>query len=167
MSGGAIEHDGKRQFFRISYETFTMTIDDHPAVIDFSNTFLTDDCFANISQLFNYETVRMNLKELNLSLNQITKDGMQTLSQIIQKGFPSLQVINLSGNNIGDSGISVLYSTLSFYILSYCPSLSFIDLSRNSLTDQGAFILAKWISSCNGSIYCSFARLSSLSFPSR
>lgn len=114
---------------------------------------------------------------MNTVVNQITKDGMQTLSQIIQKGFPSLQVINLSGNNtsvrsetgnnIGDSGISVLYSTLSFYILSYCPSLSFIDLSRNSLTDQGAFILAKWISSCNGSIYCSFARLSSLSFPSR
>lgn len=61
------------------------------------------------------------------------------------------------GNDIDDTGVSALYLSASFHILSYCPYLRLIDFSSNLLTDQGALSLAKWISLCNGSFSVRFA----------
>jgi Leucine-rich repeat (LRR) protein len=75
--------------------------------------------------------------QLNLSNCNIGGLGADKLGQAIHSdsGLHSLQYLNLSNNNIDDSGI---YSLASNAKGNSTPSLRWLDLSNNLLTDNGA-----------------------------
>lgn len=97
------------------------------------------DGSSNLSDIYQGMAAKQGVMivQLNLSNCNIGGLGADKLGQAIHNdsGLHSLQYLNLSNNNIDDSGI---YSLASNARGNSTPSLRWLDLSNNLLTDNGA-----------------------------
>ena len=89
-----------------------------------------------ISKLFNN-----NIKELNISYNCLTNEGIFNIC----KNLPNLRKLNLANNNICD--LSLLY--ISLYIKSQKQKLSSLNLKDNKITITGMITLASTFEKIN------------------
>lgn len=96
--------------------------------LDLSSNFIGD----NPSEFADILEKLINLKILNLSNNKITENGLRELTDC----FPSLTYLDLSKNEIRDSGLMYLCKNSDLF-----HSLLHLDLSNNSITDKSVYNL--------------------------
>ena len=99
----------------------------HLSKISFSNCGLVDECIQPLLQ--NMKNCHC-IKYLDLSMNDLTSEGCQSLCNAFRTGFgKNIEVLNLSYNHIGDSGILNLAKAIETNQL---PSLKQLILRKVS-----------------------------------
>ena len=95
-----------------------------------SNFYLTNCNINSISSL--------PLQTLNLSTNNLSKEGLEILSTLLSDFNTTITKLNLSDNYIGDDGCEILSSGLALN-----NSLVSINLSNNNILDRGCSAIAR------------------------
>jgi Ran GTPase-activating protein (RanGAP) involved in mRNA processing and transport len=72
------------------------------------------------------------LKVINLSCNDISAQGAESLAQYLKQDYCSLESVNLSANKLGDLGAKAIAQALAVN-----RNLIHIDLTSNSIGDDG------------------------------
>ena len=85
------------------------------------------------------------IEVLNLSYNNISKDGLKKLSKLLYEEKCTLQKLNLSNNLIGDDGCTILSDGISNN-----TTLISLNLSSNNILNKGVIELARSLKSDTG-----------------
>ena len=109
--------------------------------ISISNNNLSDQDMNMLSQALT-QNKTIPLERLELSFNDITDQGVETLMNAIW-GSPFLKVLKLDNNKLQDRGAQLCAVVLTSI------SLEVMDLSFNRITTAGVKALMKNISECN------------------
>ena len=80
----------------------------------------------------------------------LTYNGCCLLSEILRLGFKTLELIDLSHNNIGDKGFETIVTVLRRQNPIPCPSLRTLNISGNNITTAGAVLMHKLIRRSDG-----------------
>ena len=104
----------------------------------------TDSLFNNI---ITNKPLIYKIRTLDLSLNNIGKNNIQSFIQYLQDPKCNLENLNLFGNCLGDENIKILCDNLAKYG-SYRMVL--INLGKNLITDDCANVICNMIQSCSG-----------------
>ena len=107
----------------------------------------------NISNVKNVKLINCQLSYinylpldiLNLSYNNISKDGLKKLTKLLSEEKCKLTKLNLSNNLIGDDGCSILSEGIANN-----NSLISLNLSSNNILNKGVIAIAKSIKSDTG-----------------
>ena len=112
------------------------------------------ECFnLSISNIQNVKLINCQLSYinhlpldiLNLSYNNISKDGLKKLSKLLSEEKCTLTKINLSNNYIGDDGCTILSEGIAKN-----NSLISLNLSSNNILNRGVIDIAKSLRSETG-----------------
>ncbi|XP_072892268.1 NACHT, LRR and PYD domains-containing protein 3-like [Hemitrygon akajei] len=95
---------------------------------------------SGVEDLVSTLSTNSSLTELNLSGNELGDSGVKLVSAALRKAECKIQKLQLMGVGLTDSGAEDLVSALSTN-----PSLSELDLGSNSLTDRSAPALRRLI----------------------
>lgn len=116
--------------------------------VNLSNNSLTDQ---HLSQLVTFFSNSKSLKVLELQQNQFTGKGMVYLAKIVENGDVPLEQINLSGNRIGEIGMTRLSQAVKYH-----KTLNKLLLNGCDLQDGGIYSAA--------TAACSIPNLEEISF---
>ncbi|KAJ9188135.1 hypothetical protein P3X46_003525 [Hevea brasiliensis] len=88
-----------------------------------------------------------DLTEVYLSYLNLEDDGAEALANALKESAPSLEVLEMAGNDITAKGASSLADCIAAK-----QFLSKLNLSENELKDEGAILIAKAIESGHGQL---------------
>ncbi|OAY49705.1 RAN GTPase-activating protein 1 [Manihot esculenta] len=88
-----------------------------------------------------------DLTEVYLSYLNLEDDGAEALANALKESAPSLEVLEMAGNDITAKGASSLAACIAAK-----QFLSKLNLSENELKDEGAILIAKAIESGHGQL---------------
>ena len=85
------------------------------------------------------------LEVLCLKRNDIGIVGLKELSSVIESSKP-LRVLDLTGNKLGDEGVSMVFKALEGKAVN---NLQALMLAENGITSKGALEIAKLYAKCD------------------
>lgn len=110
------------------------------------------NCLKGINLYFNYLTIeslkwltpilrnQVNLTDLNLCDNDLREKGIAKLTEIFPF-LPLLEILNVSGNNIQNTGMKALWAAPSFTL----QKLKYLGLAENKLSDESNNCISAFI----------------------
>ena len=94
---------------------------------------------ANITDISALETYKIScLQELNLSYNNIGREGIMILSNLLQQGDSSLTKLNISSTGSGDEEAEIIATALK-----HNTKLTELHFMNDNITKKGATLLLK------------------------
>ncbi len=87
------------------------------------------------------------IEVLDLSFNKLSDEGLRKLCEFINDPSCELKELNLEGNCLGDSLISLLCDSVSQYI---SDKIQVLNLGKNFVSRKGALSIANLIQNCYG-----------------
>jgi len=140
----------------------------HKHTLNFSFNSMSDQQAQHLAEFLSWQ--ELNLAELNLSSNNITCRGVESLFwglRVSPDHLPhahirshNLRYINLSDNQIGDPGAEYIAQSL---ISGRYPNLKGVDASGNGITETGQGYFARALDEINQSIAIVFTKVQEIS----
>ncbi|CAF1021139.1 unnamed protein product [Adineta steineri] len=103
--------------------------------------------YKSITILANVLGGNTTLRELDLSHNLLTDQGVEIISHFLSLNTCAIKDLDLSGNDITDNGAQYLAN-----MLTKNQTLKFLSLNKNQITDYGLSLLVKAVKNNNNKL---------------